>query len=136
MLCQASRNSRACLETDLAKQTAETNGKRMVQTLITEAHNRLRIYQQKLDKHRSHVLNETNHKDTQQLIEAIQYTTRYYRSKRQNELETKLKNTRCYRQYNHDEKRWVKNLSKRPLTDDETRVLAKGINFNTQDLTD
>ena len=69
-------NYRPPVQSVLAKQTAETNGKRMLQTLITEAHNRLRIYQQKLDKHRSHVLKEANHNDTQQLIEAIRFTTR------------------------------------------------------------
>ena len=43
------------IKTDLAQRTAQSNGRRMLNALISDAHNCLRIYQQKLHGYRSSI---------------------------------------------------------------------------------
>ena len=118
-------NYRPPMKTELAKRTAKTNGKRMLRTLITETHNCLRIYRGKRNSHRHEVLNSISLRDSNALKDAIEHTSKDHRAKRHMELELKL-NTRHYRfRYNNNTDAWVKNISKRQLTENETRVLAK-----------
>lgn len=106
----------------------------MLQTLISEAHNRLRHYREKLNLHRHEVFTKTNEYDTTALKDAVQNTVNEYKTRRHSELQAKLVNTRQYRSRNkYDTNSWVKNISDKQLTEHETTLLAKGMNYNTKD---
>jgi hypothetical protein len=108
----------------------------MLNALISDVHNRLRIYRRKLHGYRDTVISKTIETDANSLenaIKVIKQTANAYRTKRRNQLEQKFKNSRSYKQYHSNADAWVKNISDRPLTKQQTRSLAKGLNYNTKD---
>ena len=105
----------------------------MLNLLISDAHNRLRIYQQKLHGYRNSVIQNTSTADAKSLDNAIKYSTNTYKTRRRIELDKKYKNTRSYRQRKHITNTWVKNISDNTLTDEQIHVLGKGLNYNTKD---
>ncbi|XP_028408809.1 uncharacterized protein LOC114531389 [Dendronephthya gigantea] len=105
----------------------------MLNVLISDAHNRLRIYRQRLQGYRTAVIKDTTEMDANSISLAIQQTTNEHRKRRRSQLERKFKNTRSYKQSNNNTDAWVKNISDRSLTEQQTRSLAKGLNFNTKD---
>jgi hypothetical protein len=82
---------------------------------------------------RDTVIRKTTETDANSLDNAIKQTANAYRTKRQNQLEQKCKNSRSHKQYHNNADAWVKNISDRPLTEQQTRSLAKGLKYNTKD---
>ena len=105
----------------------------MLNVLISDAHNRLPIYRQRLHGSREDVINKTTETDTNSIDYATKQTTNAYKTRRRNQLEQKFKNLRSYKQLHSNADTWVKNISDRPLTEQQTRILVKGLNYNTKD---
>ena len=78
-------------------------------------------------------LSKTTLADTNSLDTAIKYTTYTYKESQHNELQRKYKNSRSYKQLHSNADTQVKNISDKPLTVEQTHVLAKGLNYNTKD---
>ena len=129
-------NYKPPIKSQLAIKTVTENGKRMLNTLITETHNRKRNYQIQLDAHKKTMAKCVTEHEIESLNETISRTTAEYKNERHTDLKRKLKNSRHYRQtHKSEESNWVKNLSSRELTEEEKSVLAKGLNYNTKDAT-
>ena len=129
-------NYKPPIKSQLAIKTATENGKRMLNTLITETHNRKRNYQIQLDAHKKTMAKCVTEHEIESLNETISRTTAEYKNERHTDLKRKLKNSRHYRRtHKSEESNWVKNLSSRELTEEEKSVLAKGLNYNTKDAT-
>jgi hypothetical protein len=79
------------IRTNYAQRIALANGRRMLNALISDAHNRLRIYRQKLHGYRDTVITKTTETDANSLDNAIKQTANAYRTKRHNQLEQKFK---------------------------------------------
>ncbi|XP_046854189.1 uncharacterized protein LOC124447327 [Xenia sp. Carnegie-2017] len=105
----------------------------MLNILISDAHNRLRIYRRKLNQHRETVTNHITQTDAKSINETIKETTNAYRTKRHNELQRKLQKSRSFKEINTDTHSWVKNISSKPLTVQQTKILSKGLNYNIKD---
>jgi hypothetical protein len=54
-----------------------------------------------------------------------------YILKRRTELQRKLNNSRSYQRNHNNAYAWVKYISHKELTEQQTQVLAKGLNYNT-----
>jgi hypothetical protein len=121
------------VKSTFALHTAKANGRRMLNVLITDAHNRLRVYQQKFEEHRNAILTKTNTTDAQSLDDTIKCITKKYQSKRHEELQRKLTSSRSYQRNHNNTDAWVKNISRKQLTECQTQVLTKGLNYNTAD---
>ena len=74
------------IRTNYAQRIAQANGRRMLNALISDAHNRLRIYRQKLHGYRDTVISKTTETDANSLDNAIKQTANACRTKRQNQL--------------------------------------------------
>ena len=48
-------------------------------------------------------------------------------------MSLKFKNSRSYKELHSNADTWVKNISDKPLTEQQTCILAKGVNYNTKD---
>ena len=59
--------------------------------------------------------------------------TNAHKTRQRNQLERKFKNSRSYKQLRSNTNIWVKNISDKPLTEQQTPVLEKGLNYNTKD---
>ena len=75
------------IRTNYAQRIAQANGRRMLNALISDAHNRLRIYRQKLHGYRDTVISKTTETDANSLDNAIKQMANAYRTKRHNQLE-------------------------------------------------
>ena len=111
------------IKTTLAQRIAQTNGRRMLNLLISDAHNRLRIYQQKLHGYRNSVIQNTSTADAKSLDNGIKYSTSTYKTRRRIELDKKYKNTRSHRQHQNNTNTRVKNISDKTLTDEQNLLL-------------
>ena len=102
-------NYRPPIKSQLAKRTATHNGKRMLNTLITETHNRLRNYRTQLNSHQQSISTTINNQEMTALTETISHTATQHRQKRHNDLQLKLKNCRQYREkYSNTTENWGK----------------------------
>ena len=99
----------------------------MLNVLISDAHNRLRIYRQRLQRYRDVVINKITETEANSIDSAIKQTTNAFRTRRHNQLERKFKNSRSYKQLHSNTNTWVKNISDKPLTEQQSHILAKGI---------
>ena len=107
---------------------------KILNTLITETHNRLRNYRTQLNSYQQSISTTINNQEMTALKEAISHTATQHRHKRHNDLQLKLKNCRQYcEKYSNTTENWVKNISSRKLTDEELHLLSKGMNYNTKD---
>ncbi len=93
----------------------------MLNVLITDAHNRLSVYQLKIEEHRNAILTKTNTTDAQSLDDTIKYITKKYQSKRHEELQRKLTSSRSYQRNHNNTDAWVKNISRKQLTECQTQ---------------
>ena len=119
------------MKSAFAIRTAQANGRRMLKVLITESHIRLRTYQRRIVEHRNAIFTTTNTSDAKLLQDTINNITQEYQSKRRTELQRKLNNSRSYQRNHNNANAWVKNISHKELTEQQTQVLAKGLNYNT-----
>ncbi len=69
------------VRTNHAQQIAQSNGRRMLNVLISDAHNRLGMYRQRLHEYREAVINKTTETDTSSIDCAIKQTTNAYKTK-------------------------------------------------------
>ena len=109
------------IRTNYAQQIAQSNGRRMLNVLISDAHNRLRIYRQRLYGYREAVINKTTETVANSIDSVIKQTTNVLRTRRHNQLERKFKNSRSYKQLHSNADTWVKNISDKPLTQQHSR---------------
>jgi phosphoribosyl-dephospho-CoA transferase len=70
-------NYRSPIKSKLAIRTAAENGKRMLNTLITETHNRIRNYRLQINKNKQSISSTVTEQETNSLDEAITHTTCY-----------------------------------------------------------
>jgi hypothetical protein len=116
-----------------AIRTAQANGRRMLKVLITESHIRFRTYERRIDEHRNATFTTTNTSYAKLLQDTINNVTQEYQSRRRTELQRKLNNSRSYQRNHNNANASVKNISHKKLTEQQTQVLAKGLNYNTTD---
>lgn len=99
------------------------NEKRMLNILITEAHNWKISYQTQLNGQQEIIAETITTQETNSLVETISRTTTERKNERYNDLLTKLQNSRQYlKTYKNKQTNWVKNI-----------MLSKSLNYNTKD---
>ena len=86
------------------------------------------VYRQRLHGYHEADIHTTTETDANSIDNAIKQTTNTYKTKRGSQLELKFENSRSYKQHHSNPNTWVKNISERPLTEQQTCVLAKGLN--------
>ena len=114
------------IRTNYAQQIAQSNGRRMLNVLMPTI---VYVY---IDKGCMDIVKLLSTKQLK-LDSAIKQTTNVHRTRRRSQLERKFKNSMSYKQLHSNADTWVKNISDKPLTEQQTRILAKGLNYNTKD---
>ena len=98
----------------------------MLNVLISDALNRLRIYRQRLHGYREAVIDKTTETESNSVDSANKQTANVRRTRRRSQLERKFENSGSCKQLHSNADTWVKNISDKPLTEQQTRILAKG----------